>query len=80
MILTFVVPAVEISSSHRTTGMFPFYRTFGNYTMDVIASLGFGMDIDCQTNPENTFVKYAKELITFNFRIILIILCKTVFY
>nr|XP_022319165.1 cytochrome P450 3A29-like [Crassostrea virginica] len=51
-----------------------FKETFGNYTMDVIASLGFGMDIDCQTNPENTFVKYAKELITFNFRIILIIL------
>ncbi|XP_048759592.2 cytochrome P450 3A9-like [Ostrea edulis] len=44
-----------------------FKEVFGRYTMDVIASLGFGMDTDSQTNPENTFVKYAKELFNFKF-------------
>ncbi|XP_062613446.1 cytochrome P450 3A24-like [Saccostrea cucullata] len=39
-----------------------FKEIFGRYTMDVIAALGFGMDIDSQTNPDNKFVKYAKEL------------------
>jgi hypothetical protein len=35
--------------------------------MDVIASLGFGMDTDSQTNPESAFIKYAKELFNFRF-------------
>lgn len=51
-----------------------FKQTFGAYTMDVIASLGFGMDIDSQTNPDNLFVKYAKELLTFSFNPIIILL------
>lgn len=41
--------------------------------MDVIASLGFGMEIDSQTNPDNTFVKYAKELFTVKFTPLLIL-------
>ncbi|XP_056019949.1 cytochrome P450 3A6-like isoform X2 [Ostrea edulis] len=44
-----------------------FKEVFGRYTMDVTASLGFGMDTDSQTNPDNTFVKYAKELFSFRF-------------
>ncbi|XP_062613453.1 cytochrome P450 3A14-like [Saccostrea cucullata] len=53
-----------------------FKEMFGRYTMDVIASLGFGMDIDSQTNPDNTFVKYAKELFAprINFLIFLIVI------
>ncbi|XP_061165934.1 cytochrome P450 3A9-like [Saccostrea echinata] len=43
-----------------------FKQVFENYTMDAIASLGFGMEIDCQTNPENMFVKHAKEVIGVN--------------
>ncbi|XP_056017485.1 cytochrome P450 3A6-like [Ostrea edulis] len=44
-----------------------FKEVFGRYTMDVTASFGFGMDTDSQTNPDNTFVKYAKELFSFRF-------------
>lgn len=43
-----------------------FKQTFGAYTMDVIASLGFGMDINSQTNPDNLFVTYTKELMNFS--------------
>lgn len=50
-----------------------FKEVYGNYTMDVIASLGFGMEIDSQTNPDNTFVKYAKELFTVKFTPLLIL-------
>jgi hypothetical protein len=42
--------------------------------MDVIAALGFGMDIDSQTNPDNTFVKYAKELFPSNVTLLLILI------
>ncbi|XP_048758996.1 cytochrome P450 3A8-like [Ostrea edulis] len=48
-----------------------FKEVFGRYTMDVIASLGFGMDTDSQTNPDSTFVKYAKELFKFNFNLLM---------
>lgn len=44
--------------------------------MDVIASLGFGMDIDSQTNPDNLFVKYAKELLNFSLSPLTILLGK----
>lgn len=33
----------------------------GAYTMDVIASTAFGIEVDSQKEPNNTFVKYAKE-------------------
>jgi hypothetical protein len=53
-----------------------FYRVFGRYTMDVISALGFGMDTDSQTNPDNTFVKYAKELFNLRFTPLLISISK----
>ena len=31
------------------------------YTMDVICSTGFGIEVDSQRQPENPFIKYAKE-------------------
>ena len=33
----------------------------GAYTMDVISSTAFGIEVDSQKDPNNTFVKYAKE-------------------
>nr|XP_022315198.1 cytochrome P450 3A24-like isoform X1 [Crassostrea virginica] len=50
-----------------------FKEVFGNYTMDVIASLGFGMEIDSQTNPKNSFVKYAKELFAVDFNPLIVL-------
>ena len=29
--------------------------------MDVICSTGFGIDVDSQRQPDNPFIKYAKE-------------------
>ena len=47
--------------------------------MDVIASLGFGMEIDSQTNPKNTFVKYAKELFAVDFNPLIVLAGKYCF-
>ncbi|XP_076072095.1 cytochrome P450 3A11-like [Mytilus galloprovincialis] len=44
-----------------------FKQVFGAYTMDIIASAGFGLDVDSQKNPENKFTKYAKMLFDFKF-------------
>lgn len=33
------------------------------YTMDVICSTGFGVDVDSQRNPDNQYIKYAKEFL-----------------
>ena len=35
-------------------------RITGNFTMDVIASTGFGLEIDSQLYPDTPFVKHAK--------------------
>ncbi|XP_063415463.1 cytochrome P450 3A6-like isoform X1 [Mytilus trossulus] len=52
-----------------------FKQVFGAYTMDIIASAGFGLDVDSQKNPENKFTKYAKMLFDFKFsRLIILIM------
>ncbi|KAJ8019999.1 Cytochrome P450 3A24 [Holothuria leucospilota] len=40
---------------------------YGSYSMDVVATTFFGMQIDSQKNPDDPFVKHAKE--AFNFGI-----------
>ncbi|XP_041367294.1 cytochrome P450 3A14-like [Gigantopelta aegis] len=35
---------------------------FSNYTMDVVSTTLFGIDLDTQNNPDNEFVKHAKKL------------------
>ena len=39
------------------------FSVFRGYTMDVICSTGFGIEVDSQRNPDNPFIKYAKELL-----------------
>ncbi|KAJ8019995.1 Cytochrome P450 3A11 [Holothuria leucospilota] len=34
---------------------------FGGYSMDVVASTFFGLEVDSQKNPDDPFVKYAKS-------------------
>ncbi|XP_002731620.1 cytochrome P450 3A24-like [Saccoglossus kowalevskii] len=38
---------------------------FGGYVVDSIASVGFGMDVSSQTQPEHPFVEHAKVAFTF---------------
>ena len=38
-------------------------RTVRCYTMDVICSTGFGLDVSAQTNPDNPFIKYSKRFL-----------------
>ncbi|XP_060779652.1 thromboxane-A synthase [Neoarius graeffei] len=46
---------------------FDIYRCFGCFTMDVIASVAFGMHVDSQNNPSNPFVHYASKFFAFSF-------------
>ena len=39
----------------------------GAFSMDVVASVGFGLDIDSQNDVESDFVKHAK--LSFDFRV-----------
>lgn len=46
---------------------------YGAYSMDVAATSFFGMKLDSQKDPNNLFVKYAKEgfeMGVFNFKIL----------
>ncbi|KAB5574772.1 hypothetical protein PHYPO_G00212890 [Pangasianodon hypophthalmus] len=43
------------------------YRCFGCFTMDVIASVAFGMQVDSQNNPSDPFVHYASKFFAFSF-------------
>lgn len=37
----------------------------GGYTLDVICSTEFGLDVNAQTDPDNPFIKYMKRIINF---------------
>uniref|UniRef100_K1PZI0 Cytochrome P450 3A4 n=1 Tax=Magallana gigas TaxID=29159 RepID=K1PZI0_MAGGI len=58
----------------KTGNPIDFKDVFGAYTLDVIASTGFGMDIDSQKNPDNDFVKYTKKFLNISFTPILILI------
>ncbi|TSK38458.1 Thromboxane-A synthase [Bagarius yarrelli] len=45
---------------------FDIYRCFGCFTMDVIASVSFGMHVDSQNNPNDPFVHYASKFFAFS--------------
>ncbi|KAK1784619.1 hypothetical protein P4O66_003305 [Electrophorus voltai] len=40
---------------------------FGCFTMDVIASVAFGIHVDSQKNPDNPFVHHASKFFSFSF-------------
>ena len=43
------------------------FSIMGAFTMDVIASSAFGLDIDSQKDPDNLFISYGKKLFAFQF-------------
>ncbi|XP_067680480.1 cytochrome P450 3A7-like [Haliotis asinina] len=49
---------------------------FEQYSLDVIASTAFGIEADCQSDPENAFSLYARKLTQNGFKtVVLLILC-----
>uniref|UniRef100_A0A8C8SC68 Cytochrome P450 3A n=1 Tax=Pelusios castaneus TaxID=367368 RepID=A0A8C8SC68_9SAUR len=42
-------------------------ETFGAYSMDIITSTSFGVNIDSMNNPKDPFVKEVKKLVKFDF-------------
>ncbi|XP_019645051.1 PREDICTED: cytochrome P450 3A24-like [Branchiostoma belcheri] len=52
--------------SSSQCNMFSFLRISSAYTMDVISSTAFGMDIDSLHNPDHPFVTHAKAIFDMN--------------
>ncbi|KAI1883397.1 hypothetical protein AGOR_G00231020 [Albula goreensis] len=46
---------------------FDIHRCFGCFTMDVIASVAFGTQVDSQKNPDDPFVHHAQKFFSFSF-------------
>ncbi|XP_072564339.1 thromboxane-A synthase-like [Paramormyrops kingsleyae] len=54
--------------THADSGLsFDIHRSFGCFTMDVIASVGFGTQVDSQKNPKDPFVYHAQKFFSFTF-------------
>lgn len=68
------------SAYNYKDNVFRFFRypssVFGAYTLDVIASTGFGVDIDSQKNPDSEFVKNAQKFFNITFNPLLLLICK----
>uniref|UniRef100_A0A1A8P9F7 Thromboxane-A synthase n=1 Tax=Nothobranchius pienaari TaxID=704102 RepID=A0A1A8P9F7_9TELE len=53
---------------HAESGeAFDIHRCFGCFTMDVIASVAFGTQVDSQNNPDDPFVRHAQLFFSFSF-------------
>nr|XP_057943563.1 thromboxane-A synthase isoform X2 [Doryrhamphus excisus] len=46
---------------------FDIHRCFGCFTMDVIGSVAFAMQVDSQKNPDDPFVRHAQMFFSFSF-------------
>lgn len=54
--------------SHAESGnSFDIHKCFGCFTMDVIASVAFGTQVDSQNNPDDPFVHHASKFFAFTF-------------
>ncbi|XP_063053286.1 thromboxane-A synthase-like, partial [Engraulis encrasicolus] len=53
---------------HAESGQsFDIHKCFGCFTMDVIASVAFGLQVDSQSNPNDPFVFHAQKFFSFSF-------------
>ncbi|XP_072408585.1 thromboxane-A synthase isoform X1 [Chiloscyllium punctatum] len=59
---------MENLKTHAESGEgFDIYRYYGCFSMDVVASVAFGTQVDSQKNPDDPFVKHAKMIFNVNF-------------
>ncbi|XP_062403802.1 thromboxane-A synthase isoform X3 [Sardina pilchardus] len=53
---------------HAESGQtFDIHKCFGCFTMDVIASVAFGLQVDSQNDPNDPFVYHAQKFFSFSF-------------
>lgn len=67
----------NLEEERRQGAPIQFKSLYGSYSMDVVASTFFGLKVDSQKNPDDPFVKHAKqcfEASIFSFRILIIFL------
>ncbi|XP_072340366.1 thromboxane-A synthase isoform X3 [Scyliorhinus torazame] len=59
---------MENLKTHADSGNgFDIHRYYGCFSMDVVASVAFGTQVDSQKNPEDPFVKHAKMVFNIDF-------------
>ncbi|XP_034079257.1 thromboxane-A synthase isoform X1 [Gymnodraco acuticeps] len=57
----------NLEVSAESAEAFDIHRCFGCFTMDVIASVAFGTQVDSQKNPDDPFVRHAQMFFGFSF-------------
>lgn len=57
----------NLSAYAESGETFDIHRCFGCFTMDVIASVAFGTQVDSQNDPEDPFVHHAQKFFSFSF-------------
>ncbi|KAM6946134.1 thromboxane-A synthase [Aplochiton taeniatus] len=71
-----MVPLINTATDSLVTNLnayaesgetFDIHRCFGCFTMDVIASVAFGTQVDSQNDPEDPFVHHAQKFFSFSF-------------
>ncbi|KAA0715124.1 Thromboxane-A synthase [Triplophysa tibetana] len=57
----------NLKTNAESGDSFDIHRCFGCFTMDVIASVAFGTQVDSQKNPDDPFVHHASKFFSFTF-------------
>ncbi|KAL6107045.1 tbxas1 [Pungitius sinensis] len=57
----------NLNVSAESREAFDIHKCFGCFTMDVIASVAFGTQVDSQKNPDDPFVRHAQMFFSFSF-------------
>uniref|UniRef100_A0AAQ4RL57 Thromboxane-A synthase n=1 Tax=Gasterosteus aculeatus aculeatus TaxID=481459 RepID=A0AAQ4RL57_GASAC len=57
----------NLNVSAESGETFDIHKCFGCFTMDVIASVAFGTQVDSQKNPDDPFVRHAQMFFSFSF-------------
>ncbi|CAM4580869.1 unnamed protein product [Leuciscus chuanchicus] len=57
----------NLKSNAESGNSFNIHKCFGCFTMDVIASVAFGTQVDSQNNPDDPFVHQASKFFAFTF-------------